>query len=203
MESLDPRINRLGLIYTDQELQKEELDQLETFQVFVQPKEGKPYQHEGIVHAPNEDIAFLFGKEQFSRRYTCSGIWIAKTRNVYTTELTEGGENIYGKISIEPESESEKQPFEIFHLYKRGKQHRHVGRVEASGINNALLSARDKFNDGKPVLNVWVIKSNDIFYSKETDRDIWSTLPEKQFRDAIDYRGADKIKKFKEENESN
>ena len=55
-------MNRFDLIYSEKELEKESLDQLETFEVFVQAKEGRPYQHEGIVHAPNEDIAFLFGK---------------------------------------------------------------------------------------------------------------------------------------------
>ena len=35
--------------------------------------------------------------------------------------------------------------------------------------------------------------------SDEEDRDIWDTLKEKKYRDAIDYKASDKIKAFKEE----
>ena len=44
-----------------------------------------------------------------------------------------------------------------------------------------------------------VAKTDDILTVSEDDKVIWETLPEKSFRDAIAYRGADKIKKFKEE----
>ena len=43
MNSLDPRVNRLPLVGTPGEISpKAPLDQLGTFEVFVQPKEGKP-----------------------------------------------------------------------------------------------------------------------------------------------------------------
>ena len=38
------------------------LDQFETYQTFVQVKENKPFEHAGIVHAPNEEMAFLLPK---------------------------------------------------------------------------------------------------------------------------------------------
>ena len=34
--------------------------------------------------------------------------------------------------------------------------------------------------------------------SDEDDRDIWDTLHEKKYRDAIDYKAAEKIKAYKE-----
>ena len=35
--------------------------------------------------------------------------------------------------------------------------------------------------------------------SDEEDADIWNTLKEKKYRDAIDYKAADRIKAFKAE----
>ena len=43
------------------------------------------------------------------------------------------------------------------------------------------------------------MKTDDIFSSDEEDADIWDTLKEKKYRDAIDYKAVAKIKAFKEE----
>ncbi|MEO1052442.1 MAG: phenylacetic acid degradation b [Bacteroidota bacterium] len=201
MKSLDPRVNRLNLPDNwSSELEKEELDQLATYEVFVQPKEGKPYQHEGIVHASNEDMAFVFAKEQFSRRNTCTGLWVCATQNVMVSELTEAGKSVYEDVSDQNTSQSNgNDKFEVFHLLKRGKQHIHMGRVEAANYDEALIHAKAAFSEGKPALNVWIVKSGHIFHSTLEDVVIWHTLPEKKFRDAIAYKAMDKIKKFKEE----
>ena len=197
MKSLDPRIRRLQLSDDSQLNQKESLDQLETFQVFVQVKENRSYQHEGIVHAPSKDLAFLFGKEQYSRRGTCTGLAVARTENVFATRFTENAENVYDQIPVEPSDSKTTTAYEVFHLYKRGKQHKHAGRVEATSPNDALVKAGEIYNNGKPVLNIWIIKSDDLLFTSEEDRDIWQTLSEKQFRDAIAYKALDKLKAFK------
>lgn len=85
LNSLDPRINRLNIPaeFGTTFPSKDSKDQFVTFEVFVQPKENKPYQHEGIVHAPTIDMAFLFAKEQFSRRgMSCSGVWVINTNKI-------------------------------------------------------------------------------------------------------------------------
>jgi ring-1,2-phenylacetyl-CoA epoxidase subunit PaaB len=196
-KSLDPRVNRLN-IPTGELTPKVPLDQFGTFEVFVQIKEGKGYRHEGIVHAPNRDMAFLFAKEQFSRRLMCAGIFVVETRNVFVTAFTEDKDNIYNHISdIYPEDGEEEQ-YEIFHLEKRGKQHDHIGSVPAKNHQQALALAKPNFIDGDPIFNVWVVKTSDILFTNEEDMIMWNTLPEKKFRDASDYRAADKIKEFKE-----
>lgn len=196
-ESLDPRINRLpGTGEWKQAYEKDSLDQFPTFEVFVQAKEDKPFQHEGVVHAPEPNLAFLFAKEQFSRRYSCSGIWVVNTQNVFVSDYTENSQNIYDNIDLEPEK-GPLLPYEVFHLMRRGKQHKHVGKVEASGINHAFMEAKAKFDNGKPVLNVWVVKSSDIFQTNEEHKAIWDTLPLKQFREATDYKGGEMIREFK------
>ena len=40
----------------------------------------------GIVHAPNAEMAFLFGKEQYGRRGLSVNIWVVKTRDVFVSE---------------------------------------------------------------------------------------------------------------------
>ena len=94
MKSLDPRVNRLPK--TPQEIvPKAPLDQLGTFEVFVQPKEGKSFQHEGIVHAPELEMAYVWAKETFTRRFTCSSLFVVDTRNVFVSPLSEGSQSAY------------------------------------------------------------------------------------------------------------
>ncbi|UII30182.1 phenylacetic acid degradation b [Fulvivirga ulvae] len=203
MESLDPRVNRLNIKGFQGDLtRKVPLDQFGTFEVFVQEKENKPYQHEGIVHAPNKEMAFLFAKEQFSRRSTCTGLFVVETRNVFVTEFTEAEDTIYNYVSDEYPKKGDKEEYEFFHLMKRGKQHQHVGSIEARNPQEALALAKPAFINEKPVFNAWVIKTSDILFTSEEDKNIWDTLPDKKFRDASDYKASDKIKAFKERNAS-
>jgi len=201
LESLDPRVNRLHLPNEFEQPMGSiaMLDQLETYEVFVQMKETKPFEHAGIVHAPNEEMAFLFAKEQYSRRgMFCTAIGVIKTENIKTSEVTENQQSVYDLYSGTA-SESEEEGFELFHLMKRGKQHKHAGSVLAKDHEDAILKAKEELDLSKPVLNIWVVKSKDIFATDEEDRDLWDTLPDKRYRDAIDYKAADKIKAFKEE----
>jgi len=92
------------------------------------------------------------------------------------------------------------EKYEIFHLRKRGKQHVHVGNLEASCYEEALLKAKGQFQEEKSVLNIWVAKSEKFMKIEGEDfADIWETLPDKKYRDAMDYKATDKIKKFKAE----
>jgi len=200
IDSLDPRIKRWNLQHQrEHEYGSSTLDQLPTYEVFVQLREGKAYEHAGIVHAASDDMAFLFAKEQFSRRNSCYGMWVAPSEKVWVTGFTDMEENVYDVLDMD--ATAEKLPvddFDVFHLYKRGKQHRHVGRVKAHDIPSAVMKARGEFNDGRPVLNVWLIRSVDIRVTRPEDQVIWSTLKDKTHREVISYRAGDKLKNFKQ-----
>ncbi|TXI71133.1 MAG: phenylacetic acid degradation b [Cyclobacteriaceae bacterium] len=201
MNSLDPRVNRLPLVGTPGEISpKAPLDQLGTFEVFVQPKEGKPFQHEGIVHAPDVEMAFVLAKEAFSRRFMCVSLYVCDTRNVYVSPLTDGTSNAYDLIRDSVNSGSEKTSFEIYHLPRRGKQHVHAGTVQAGSPEEAMAEAKQKFKSDKTIYNVWAIPTSDIRFTSAEEKDLWLTLPEKKFRDASDYKGGDKLKEFLERN---
>lgn len=195
VKSLDPRVNRLPQVAEVKP--KKPLDQFGTFEVFVQAKEGKPFQHEGAVHAPNLEMAYLLAKETFTRRFTCTSIYVVDTRNVFVSPTTEGNQSAYelipGKVT-----DSEKKIFEIYQLPKRGKQHVHAGSVEAPSPEQAMLIAKESLGAGKVVYNVWAIEKNNIRFTSPEEQDLWNTLPEKKFRDASDYKGGDKLKEFLE-----
>jgi len=135
--SLDPRVRRLPQIH--QLVPKAPLDQFGTYEVFVQPREGKPFAHEGCVHAPNVEMAFVLAKEAFTRRFTCVSLFVADTRRVFVSAMLEGSDNVYDSLKNETESTANEEKFEIFHLYKRGKQHQHYGSVTAQNPLNAIL----------------------------------------------------------------
>lgn len=201
LDSLDPRVGRLSI--SEESLTtlvpKETLDQFETYESFIQVKDSKPFEHAGPVHAPNEEMAFLFAKEQYSRRGTfCHALCVIKTENIKASEFTDNGQDVYDTLIAEASGE-EKESFELFHLIKRGKQHKYAGNVMARDYEDALVTAKALYQTAKPVFNIWVVKSDDILTSDEEDRDIWETLKEKKYRDAIDYRAQDRIKAFKEE----
>ncbi|MBX2896659.1 MAG: phenylacetic acid degradation b [Cyclobacteriaceae bacterium] len=177
---------------------KAPLDQFGTYEVFVQPKEGKPFQHEGIVHAPNLELAWVLAKETFTRRFTCVSLYVVDTRDVYVSPLTEGDKNVYDVLPQVAEQSGSKKNFEIYHLVKRGKQHVHVGTVQAVLPQEAMQLAGKQFNNGKVVFNVWAIATDTIRFTNDEEKELWLTLPEKKFRDASDYKGGDKLKEFLE-----
>jgi ring-1,2-phenylacetyl-CoA epoxidase subunit PaaB len=198
MNSLDPRVTRLPHIGEEGKIiPKAPLDQFGTYEVFVQPKEGKPFQHEGIVHAPNLEMAYILGKETFTRRFTCSSLYVVDTRDVFVSPLTEGNTTVYDLLDDVKDGVGKKD-FEVYHLTKRGKQHVHVGSVVAASPGGAMSKAKSLFSAGKIVYNVWVIEKEAIRFTTENDKDLWLTLPEKKFRDAAEYKGGDKLKDFLE-----
>ncbi|HNP94067.1 MAG TPA: phenylacetic acid degradation b [Cyclobacteriaceae bacterium] len=197
MNSLDPRVNRLPTDKVANSSPKAALDQFGTFEVFVQAKEGKPFQHEGIVHAPNLEMAYVLAKEAFTRRFTCVSIYVADTRSIHVSVMTEGTVNAYESID-DPGSSGPRVSYEIYHLLKRGKQHVHVGTVEAGSPDEAMWKAKQLLAGEKQVFNIWVIRTEDIRFTTTDDKDLWLTLPEKKFRDASDYKGGDKLKAFLE-----
>lgn len=203
MKSLDPRVNRLPVVgVPGQILPKAQLDQFGTFEVFVQPKEGKAFQHEGIVHAPNLEMAFVLAKEAFTRRFSCTSLYVTDTRNVYVSPMTDGTVNAYEFVNDVPSQPGDKTSFEVYHLLKRGKQHLHIGTVQAVTPQEAMAEAKKVFKTDKIVYNVWAIRTTDIRFTTPEEKELWLTLPEKKFRDASDYKGGDKLKEFLERTRS-
>jgi ring-1,2-phenylacetyl-CoA epoxidase subunit PaaB len=200
VKSLDPRVNRLPEA-PHEVLPKAPLDQFGTFEVFVQPKEGKPFQHEGIVHAPGLEMAYVLAKETFTRRFTCSALYVVDTRDVFVSPMSEANVSVYDLLPQNTNATLGKlESYEIYHLIKRGKQHIHCGTISANGPEDAMLKSKEAFKTVGPVLNIWAIKTDNIRFTSAAEKDLWDTLPEKKFRDAASYKGGDKLKTFLERN---
>src|SRR6476619_3276258 len=147
-------MNRLGLPYTAPAVAKQALYQCETYEAFHQKKEGAPFWYEGPVHAPEPDLAFLFAKEQYSRRFACTGLWVVPTSAITVTEYVGDTESAYDTLPLLPRSAAPapvdesvaeeaayaagEEDYDIFHLKKRGKAHQHVGKVRAASPADAL-----------------------------------------------------------------
>ena len=199
MNSLDPRVRRLvanGPPLAGEP--KTPMDQFGTFEVFVQPKEGKPFQHEGIVHAPNLEMAYVLAKEAFTRRFVCVSLYVVATGDVSVSPMTEGDMNAYQQIEVDPQPRKEPVAYEIYHLTRRGKQHVHAGTVRAGDAMEAMAEAKRTFQSEKSICNVWAVRSENIRFTLPGDDDLWTTLPEKKFRDAAAYKGGEKLKLFLE-----
>lgn len=202
MQSLDPRITRLNI--ADNEVPsgiQKSPDQLVTFEVFLQKRENMPFEHAGIVHAPDESLALILAKEQFSRRSTCSGMMVANTKNIVVSPYTDMEEDVYNQVEMEPSGFDDKnaayENYLIFHLTRRGKQHKYAGIVEGKSFEDAFKAAKYSLKEDKPVLNVWLIREKDLFEISEEDKVIWNTLPEKLHRDVTSYRAKEKLDSFK------
>jgi ring-1,2-phenylacetyl-CoA epoxidase subunit PaaB len=195
VNSLDPRVKRLPEnVVSDKE--ETALAQFPAFEVFVQPNPKKPFQHEGAVHAPNLEMSFVMAKEAFTRRFTCSSMYVVETAKIFVSAISEGDQNAFDLIEEPANVKGEAMSFEIYLLQKRGKQPVHAGQVVASSPEEAMWNARQQFNKGIQVFQVWVMKTNDIRFTTIDEGDLWKTLPEKKFRDASDYKGGDKLKEF-------
>lgn len=204
MKSLDPRVNRLPAVGQPGQVEpKAPLDQFGTFEVFVQPREGKPFQHEGIVHAPNLEMAFVLAKEAFTRRFTCVSLYVVDTRHVYVSPMTESTTSVFEFIHETPEQPGVKLSYEIFLLAKRGKQHVHAGTVLATTPAEAMSEGKKHFQSDKVMYNMWAVRTRDIRFTQPDEKELWLTLPEKKFRDASDYKGGDKLKEFLERTAAN
>ena len=200
MKSLDPRVTRLPSADSSG---KEEaaITQFGPFEVFVQPNPKKPFQHEGAVHAPNLEMAYVLAKEAFTRRFTCTSMYVVDTSRVFVSAMSEDKQNAFDLIQ-QPVTSSggEKKSYEIFLLQKRGKQSVHVGQLNATSPEDAMWNAKQQFNKGTQVFQVWAIATEDIRFTADDENDLWQTLPEKKFRDASDYKGGDKLKEFLDRN---
>lgn len=200
MKSLDPRVNRLPGFGSGSSEPKVLLDQLPTYEVFVQAKEGKPFQHEGIVHAADLELAYISAKETFTRRFTCVSLFVVATNHVHVSPLSDNLLNAYDLLpEYTPENDnSTVSQFEIFHLLKRGKQHVHVGSVSARSLSEAMHIAKQRFGSTSTVYNIWAVPHSQIRFTKEDEIMLWNTLPEKKYRDASDYKAGEKLTAFLE-----
>ena len=100
-----------------------------------------------------------------------------------------------------PASEGLKQnehweTYAIFHQDKRGKAHEFVGIVHAPDPELALVFAKEQYGRRKKTVSMWAVRSSDIFAFQHEDEDMFSTVPEKNYREASGYPVRKRINKY-------
>ena len=58
---------------------------LPTWEVFIQPKIGAPFQHAGNVHASDKEMALQNARELYTRRQEGTCIWVVKTEDIVSS----------------------------------------------------------------------------------------------------------------------
>lgn len=86
MKSLDPRITRAPIEETSGAEPLKVLSHWPTYEIFHQKKRGTHHVHVGTVHAPDAEMAILFGKEQYGRRGTCVNMWAVASADIFATD---------------------------------------------------------------------------------------------------------------------
>ena len=199
IQSLDPRITRLALPTEDQAaFTSEQAGQAVTFEVFWKPKATKPYEHAGIVHASDLDMALLYAKEQFSRRGgVCLGIKVVATEDIIVSPYLDDNQNIF--LQLDSFLPLPPAHYELFTSSKRGKQHQSIGTFDLS--ENFRQSEILNAGEPKQALNIWFVPLHSSLSIEQEETEFWSTLPDKGYRDALAYKSADKINAFKAANQ--
>ncbi|MCS6918057.1 MAG: hypothetical protein RMK52_03340 [Chitinophagales bacterium] len=88
--------------------------------------------------------------------------------------------------------------YEVFHQRRRGEQHVHVGSVHAPDPELALVFAKEQFARRQHCSSLWVVPSSQIHISGYENEDMFSTTPDKTYREASGYRLRHKISSYKQ-----
>lgn len=94
------------------------------------------------------------------------------------------------------------ETYEVFHQKKRGQQHSHVGIVHAPNAELAMVFAKEQYSRRGQCVNLWVVRTRDVFVTEYEDADIFETTPSKLHREAESYKVMDRIQAYKERQEA-
>lgn len=59
------------------------------WEVFVQPKAGKPFKHAGSVHAYDKEMALENARDLYTRRNEGTAIWVVKAEDIVSSQPTD------------------------------------------------------------------------------------------------------------------
>lgn len=86
IKSIDPRVSRMEVPEEQSGDVLSPNENWETYEVFHQKKRGDQHQHQGIVHAPNLEMALVLAKEQYGRRGQTANLWVVRSAEIMATD---------------------------------------------------------------------------------------------------------------------
>lgn len=79
------------------------------------------------------------------------------------------------------------QTYEVFVQQSRGDQHQHVGIVHAPTAEMALLFAKEQYARRSQCVNIWVVRTADVYASTYEDADMFEPAFDKNYRESHGY----------------
>ncbi|HQW23685.1 MAG TPA: 1,2-phenylacetyl-CoA epoxidase subunit B [Bacteroidia bacterium] len=70
----------------------EKSNQFPQWEVFIQAKNGGPYEHAGSVHATDKNMALQNARDIYTRRNEGRSLWVVQTDNIFSTTREEEAE---------------------------------------------------------------------------------------------------------------
>jgi ring-1,2-phenylacetyl-CoA epoxidase subunit PaaB len=137
----------------------------------------------------------LYAKEQYSRRGgNCYGLLSVASDKIWATPVIDDGESVFDDFPTHLPEYLINKTVVVFGLKKRGKQHILLGRIK--DLTESDLEAQLSTLKISPCVNIWIVPEDETATLEAGEEGIWNTLPEKQYREAVFYKSAEKIKTF-------
>lgn len=61
-------------------------NQGDLWEVFIQPKPGRPYKHAGSLHAYDKAMAMESARDLYTRRGEGTGLWLVKAEDIIASQ---------------------------------------------------------------------------------------------------------------------
>lgn len=154
------------------------------FMVFQQEAEGKPFVHNGTVHAPDIEMALLNARDVFARRPQAVAMWVVPVEKIYTQTKEEVEKSRGREVDLQT---SGLLDFYVFGKFEQQEQCRHIGQVTASSAQGAIHVAIERYGDQDP-LWWWVFPKSDVLTSGPQDiSPMFGPARDKTFKDQAEY----------------
>ncbi len=184
------------------------------YQVFLQEKEGDPYQDVGSVHAPDPEMALLNARDVFARRPSCTGLWVVPAEEIYSITRDQGlgtsdqetsdqrsaiSDQGHMDGSLVPSHQSlVTDNYYVFMKTKHAGTQTLAGEVQAASPAEAMQVAIEQFAGEKPPLACWVFPARLVIHSLPKDIDsMFAPALDKPFRLSTGFRTVSAMREIK------
>lgn len=179
--------------------------QLPRFQVFLQEKEGQPYQDVGSVHASDAEMALYNARDVFVRRPECASLWVVPVTEIYSRTAQELARETSGHPG-NPAEELEKgdhsggtQAYCVFSKSKPAGTQTLAGEVQAASPAEALYRGIARLGGEKAAFAWWVFPAHQITRSQPQDvESMFSPALDKPFRLSTDFHTLTAMREIRE-----
>jgi ring-1,2-phenylacetyl-CoA epoxidase subunit PaaB len=175
------------------------------YQVFLQEKEGDPYQDVGSVHATDPELALLNARDVFVRRPECAGLWVVPAGDIFgrtEQQIQAEGNRGTGEQGVAAQDEAQSAQVERYYVACKAKAAGTmtvVSELQAGSPAGALKLALDQSSGGKRPFAWWVFPARSVFHNNPEDTEsMFAPAWRKPFRLATDFHTLSAMRAIKQ-----